>query len=309
MKRIVIILPMLMLFACEQIIDLDLPEHEPKLVLNGFFIAHEEGVDTLPQNIKSSLFQTSFSISVSKGTTTSGEIRYLTDANLEIHENQIPIAFMDSSNEGTPFGNKYFPDIEVEPGNTYSAYANHPEFDDEVFAGQTIPSFPVITDVSIRTSGSDKIITFTIDDPSEVNFYIIRLFTSTYPFFQGSQYFVNLFSIVDADYIGLNENDGLEAGLRTATIGILRDNNFNGQKKTLEMRVPELFVGMPDDETLFLLKITSATRDMNLYMRSYYQMIEGNFTPFSEPTIIHFNVENGYGSVLGGAEVVKAIFP
>ena len=293
-----------MLSGCSQIIEIDIPEHEPKLVLNGFIIAGDD--DTISQTYHFDSYTNVFTVSRSASAMERNDnVIYYEDAQVEIYENGnlvevIPEATDESQGWGRETIHYYIPGYIYQPGNTYEIRTSHHDKPDEIRAVQALPAKPQVYDISVRQQQQNEIISFTFDDPPGPNQYLIKVYAAN----QGSLFQV-FFNVIDGGYSPLSffEEFNPEGGEQYTHQGIIVDDDFDGRSKTIEIRHPE-FDNMGQDLDFFVHFI-SITKDMQRYLRSYYLKVATEGNPFAEPTQIFFNVEgNGYGSVTGGTRTI-----
>jgi hypothetical protein len=284
-----------LLSGCSQIIEMDIPEHEPKLVLNGFIIADE--TDSITENIAMSSYANHFTVSKSVSALSKDFVEYYDDAEIEIYQNGNMVEVITEANDESGWGISYTykPSIDFQPGNTYEIRASHSSKPDELSATQTLPAKPHVYNVQKRPQ--DGIISFTFDDPPGPNQYLIRVYTVD-PFSMNTIYF----NIIDGGYTHLSsyEEFDFEEGEQYERQGILVDDAFDGKSKTIEIRTFQF----ENTGLNFIVEFISMTKDMERYLRSYYLKMGTEGNPFAEPTQIYFNVKgNGYGSVTGGTRV------
>lgn len=302
--------------SCSQIIDIDIPEHEPMWTFNGNICAGEIFYELENSNQNFRIFnyfisQTTIGddipnvLSLSKSIPISNRKSnhtFYDDGELFIFQGdnlvETPPSSVDNSFNPRP---RYLSELDYEPEKTYrfKMIAND---DTELSATQTIPKKVEPRNVRVNESSSETIVHFTIDDPLETNHYLfqcheIHYYSSgnTSGYSHGQQEF----NITSPNFFWYYEDfDFLEEGNQYQSTGVLSDADFNGQSHEIEMRINKNThqQGMYQNKKI-VIEISSMSFDMHRYFQSYAQTIFG-FSPFSEPAILNFNVENGLGAVV-----------
>jgi hypothetical protein len=298
------------LFACEQVIDLELPPHEPSIVLNAYLIAG----DTFPDIGSWNARNTFVSVSGSKATLTPGNVQDITDASVRLYADGSRVA---SVNRGVAFAENWdwtdpwdpnrvsdsvyhYPIThELQGGVTYKLEAEREGFKNPVvWAEQTMPTKPVIENITRSGGNNSTTIEFDlVDSPTPGERYIIRLMVQ---YDNSSPYYEEWFSCLNPNFSSLSfmdEFDEIGEGLNETYQGIIRDDNMNGSRQRIALRVASW---SSDQATSYAVEITSVTPDFERYLRSFYLNEIAGFNPFSEPSQVFYNVRNGYGVVLAG---------
>ena len=299
--------------SCSQIIDIDIPEHEPVWTLNGnitagdpyYVFSNEFDMTTISSyfNIHSSLLtgdvETTFSLSKTVALTSrNNQHTFYNDGEMlifkgdDIVERPEPT---DSSMQTQLY--RYISKLEYEPGETY-LFQMTTNDDTELSATQTMPEKVIPRNVSVDETLSEYIVTFTIDDPSDVNHYLFQSHIILHEF--GILSAQLEFNVSSPDFFWYYEDfDFLEDGSPYRFTGVLSDNAFNGQSHQIEMRIrkDENLSGFGSNKKL-IIEISSLSQEMHRFFQSFAQTSLG-FTPFSEPAILNFNVENGFGAIVG----------
>ena len=322
MKRVFFVI-LIFVFSCETVVELDIPSHDPLLVVNG--IIETDSV-------------VSIFITNSLGAFDQGEIKSIDDANVFLYENGSLVGQMFPDLENIDTLNltedywwnyvgsapiyKYKSEIIPQDDFTYSIEVNHPDYQ-SVYAETKVPSSLELTDLEIidNTDGSDSIfynatlkLSF-LDNGSQNNYYRIRLYLET----EGEDWNEDEtdYEIVEKTYpLVLYSNDpSLSQGIpwdgytfsgRTA---LFNDGMFNGQQKDisfdLEYKISQLQYG----DKLFL-QLTSFSEEGYNYFNSRELNLDGFGGPFgSEPVPIFSNIENGIGVFGSGNSTYFPINP
>ena len=298
MKAALRLLPLLTaLCACEQVIEPDLPEHPPRLVLQAFFTS--DGAWTAHVGRSSWILEPrSFDPPV-----TDAEVELLAGDRVvgKLEFNYTVVAYV-------------FEGGALQAGETYSLRVAAPGFE-TVRATDTVPG-PVQTSVRLsrpRAAGSesgggrDFSIELEIQDPpGEANYYQISLFRvyqgrdeedearDFIPAFRREE----SFSTRDPSILADNSVDEspFEEGDFEGRAPYFRDTLFDG--KTHEIELSTDFDGDPDfsEIRLQVLHISEAFYEYLKTARLHHDTLDN---PFAEPLNVYGNVENGYGIFAG----------
>lgn len=242
------------------------------------------------------------------------------DSNLEELENsQVSIfkndAFIEnlvySKNAADPIG-KFSSSFIPETISDYRIEVSHPDFDN-VQAKATVPNGVEIADATVKFVGGNSFnFSFTLDDPSEVNYYYMKMY------FRGYE----IDSLTQEKKYVLHERIEIPVaavpdGQRYLDNGyIFKDETFGGDQVTIAgvakyTRIPGSSIGglpglggppenvMTDSSTLFI-HLQTLSEDAFKYYKSnatYLNLITVDI--FGEATSLYANVENGYGIFAG----------
>ena len=320
MKKIIIIC--LFLFSCEKVVDLNIPEHTPMLVVNGML-----DTDSIP-----SIF-----ISSSQGAFSNNSIPgCILDANVLLYEDDMLLGQMmlDANHvdtfmilEDSWYGqintesiSYYTYDINPKAGSTYSIDVSHTDYE-SVYATTTIPNNIELIDFNVIDNASDTSIynaTLNVvfqDNANQNNYYRIRLFLQTegeYWEQDSSDYEV----VRKRSSLPLYSNDpSLSQGIpwdgytfsgRTA---LFNDNLFNGQEKEISFDMEYKLAGIEYGDSLFL-QLTSFSKEAYNYFNSIELNRDQFISPFgTEPVPVFSNVQNGIGLFAGGNSMYFSILP
>ncbi len=289
MKAALRLLPLLIaLSACTQVIEPDLPEHPPRLVVHAFFTS--DGVWTAHVGSSSWILQP----------VPAPDRRAVADAKVELLAGDRVVGELEFNDAAQVY---VFGDSTLQAGETYSLQVSAPGFA-PIRATDAVPR-PVQTSIlSYRTSsrpGSETTRDYSIkleiqDPPGEANYYQIsmyRIYTG-----RGASRSEVYLSTKDPSIMADNNVDGspLEGGGFEGDAPYFRDTLFDG--KTHEIELSRDLDGDPDPSGTYL---------QVLYIsEAYYEYLKSarlhDFTrdnPFAEPLNVYGNVENGYGIFAG----------
>jgi len=293
-----VILCFLILFsACQKEVDLKIDESESKLVLNAWFKTEQHPV--VEVNRSTFIFD-------KRGTD------IIQNAEVILFENDKEIGFLEH------FGGGFYQNenIEIKPGTEYKIIAkvdgfedvtaieksleqftdNGYEFEYETFPNPSGSNYQSLSDIEISLK----------DNGSTEDIYLF-LVKDTYKSWTHENTQDTLYN----EFItNLNSSDTQIEYIYSPNLGqlqILKDELFNGKEYTLNFRSNDLRkYEYSDEERSYIsqniIEIHKISKSFYLYLKS----IENNQypDPFTEPTQIYTNVENGYG-ILATSTVSK----
>ena len=301
MKDALRLLPFLTaLCACEQVIEPDLPEHPPRLVVHALFTS--DGAWTA---------HVGRSFGILEPQSVPGR-RAVADAEVELLAGDRVVGELEFNDAAQVY---VFGDSALQAGETYSLQVSAPGFA-PIRATDTVPK-PVQTSVlsyrafaSSRSDSGDSV-EFSLkleiqDPPGEENYYQVSLYRVFAG--RGASRVGYSFSTKDPSIMADNNVDGspLEEGGFEGDAPYFRDTLFDGRTHEIELssdfdseiQLASDFDSEPDLSGMYLqvLHISEA----------YYEYLKSarlhDFTrdnPFAEPLNVYGNVENGYGIFAG----------
>tara|TARA_Y100000994_G_C15666015_1_gene431627 strand:- start:589 stop:1551 length:963 start_codon:yes stop_codon:yes gene_type:complete len=320
MKKIIIFC--LLLFSCEKVVDLNIAEHTPMLVVNGML-----DTDSIPSIFISSS-QGAFSNNPIPGSILDANVLLYED-NMLLGEMMLDPNYVDTfmilednwyAEINTEEISYYTYDINPKAGSVYSIDVSHTDYE-SVYATTMIPNNIELIDFNIIDNATDTSTynaTLNIvyqDNPNQSNYYRIRLFLQTEGDSwdeEGSEY-----ELVRKRYpLILYSNDpSLSQGIpwdgytfsgRTA---LFNDNLFNGQEKEISFDMEYKLAGIEYGDSLFL-QFTSFSEEAYNYFNSIELNRDQFVSPFgTEPVPVFSNVENGIGLFAGGNSMYFQILP
>ncbi|MCR9099273.1 MAG: DUF4249 domain-containing protein [bacterium] len=268
--------------AFTQIVDIELPEHEPRLAVHALAFSESDAFGILVSNSRSVLSNEDFSV--------------FPDAE---------IRFSGPNVDGATFS--YTPD----DGRHYTVLSPEWAAGEEMYtldiqqadypairAQQRMPAAPTILDVRVEEEGAlsedgfrqDEIIIEIQDEPGE-HYYALQAEV-------GYQYVDENNDTIAGYYsVWLESNDPILSYAEVDRRGALicSDGAFNGNTYRFATYTWEdLPIGLMPRSQL-RIRVTSLSRDAFLYYRSLRQYWEAEGNPFAEPVTVHSNIENGYG--------------
>ena len=270
------------LSACEQIIEPDLPEHTPRLVLQAFFT---------PDSTWAAFVGRSAGILESLP-----ERGPVADATVELLAGDRVIDRLEFLWRDRVYA---LEKNTLQAGESYSLRVSAPGFA-TIQATDAIPR-PVptaiashLTNTSTRSESAikgDLSIKLEIQDPpGETYYYQIRAFV----FFRSERY-EGSFSTQDPSIIADNAADEPFNEGFSGTAPFFKDTLFDGQTHEIELssnyNAPE--------QTSFYIQVLHVSETYYEYLKSARLHESTQSNPFAEPVSVYSNVENGYGIFAG----------
>ncbi len=287
MKKILCLLVIPLLLACEKTIKYEIPLEPSKFSIDARIMTGDR--------LQVFVAATEYSLSAS-------DPKVVPDAQVLLFENDVELTQLQWISNA-PESGYYQTALRPSEGNSYRIEVFKEKYG--LATGEALSLSPTdITSWIIDTINQEITISFS-DDGSTRDFYSIRVYVrqagSDFPLYLGT-------TDPSVDFF-FDYGDGLFGdNLRSGYAGFLTDETFNGKIKTV--RFEELFyqnfgTGLPDE---ILLEVTKVSEDLYLHEKSKGAQYTGADNPFAEPVQIYSNIDNGYGIVAAGApkrEIVK----
>ena len=303
----------IIIFACEKVVEIDIPESEKKIVVNGMFKA-----------------DSNILIHVSKSMNILDTVRWyklpvINDADLSITSNNelININYQDKgyylSDDLAIQGNLYNVFIEAPPLIQVRAEIEVPEridiisIDTSSFYGKTYTVDSGLVDILFYEAR------LKFKDPAEIeNFYIIGC-KAFYDHIDIDLDIFNLESFLDNPDLFLLYGDTVQSLVNKFVFSgeqivvedvwaeegiLLNDNIINGKEAEISVIFEPDKIAISQLEYYFSL--ISITEDYYNYIISRERAYNSN-GPFSHPVQVFSNIENGYGIIAGCAESVDSV--
>ncbi|MGM0579793.1 MAG: DUF4249 domain-containing protein [Bacteroidota bacterium] len=292
-----IILSLFIFLGCEKEVELKIDENESKIVLNAWL---KTGQDPMVE-INRSTF-----IFDKRGTDK------IENAEVILFENNEEVGFLEHFQSGF-YKNE---NIEIKPDSEYKIIAKVDGFEDVTAEEKSSENFAEDDyDFEYKSevvnnqygSGNQSEITFTFqDNASSEDYYLFRLKHSS-----------KRWEINNPEDTSYNESYSyLESSdlqleqvylARTGAMLVLKDEFFNGSEYSIRFKTNNLSTDFYSDEDYEgisenIFEVHKISKSFYLYLKS----IENNQypDPFTEPTQIFTNVENGYG-ILATSSIVE----
>jgi hypothetical protein len=302
----------LLFYSCDfdAIIDLDIEDHDPVLVLNGIL-----DTDTSVQVV----------VSHSVGAFDNVDPSFISDATVllykisegvedEFIDSLIPdlvnveyIYYYNNYNETSLPMYYYKSDYMPEKNTEYRIDVDHPNYD-AITASTYIPEDVTLYDMSVDTVVNPEYIRFEFsfdDDPNQDNHYRMKLFASCSKEWEDDDGYVYIESwegdvwMHSNDPSFPNNNIDLFGDVQYSFAGdevVFSDVLFNGEKKTISVDVESDYA---DCDTV-IIEFSNFSEDTYIYYNSLQDHIEkGELGIFGGEVIpVYSNVENGLGVLI-----------
>jgi len=282
--------------ACEQVVEIDVPEHDSQLVLSSFYKSGD---------LRVTAFLTK-SLSISSLENTDD----VWDATVKFYENDVLLGDLEVSFDTTYYsvfigtdsiGNPIFEDeirninriyllelsAPLEDDKTYKITAEAPDFM-TISATQRFPSLPNIVNVNylpMSRPGLDGYVMDALDiqlqdTADEDNYYEFKIYS------KGGGY-------NGGDDWRKEWTESFTPGVENGYYGVslIRDELFKNSSYDIEL------LTWPEDTSYvdFKVEVNAISRDRYLFSKSMQAYYNADGNPFAEPVIVHTNVENGQG--------------
>ena len=293
----------------QTVVDLEVPEHEPVLVLNSVVRAD-------------SIIEVNLSNSV--GSFELNQIKDITDANISVFENDQFIGEMQYTFIGLSEGEFDYQTGEYIAIDSLYAYVLNqlPEVDSEYrfevshdsyenVQASTKLSKPisfVSHDISNVSDESGLIkLSFTFNDEPGEHYYRLRLINKTSQFTEFQYNYPMYFGTSDPSIISSSVSEG-----GSPEDALFDDVLFDGEEKTISIDFYNWYYSDDEMYNSFYLELSSISKDYFDYLHSYQRQSNyfGGELFAGEPVQVFTNVQNGLG-ILGASNKtsVKLILP
>lgn len=265
--------------ACEQVIEIDLPEHTPQLVVNCTFTPDSVFIAE---------------VSASKHLQDTAQyITFLSGATVLVYEDGV---FFDSLIYGRNGFDYWYTSLrKPQSGRLYTIKVSHPGF--EAVEGSDIaPMALPMNSVTFKDTvqGIDEYtnyaeVTFAFNDPSTEDFYMAAVaVVDSYEVSPGQWRY--MYYIVGSE----SDDPTMEIDYMTRQF-TFSDATFNGGSKTVRIRTnrTELDYGVP------YVLLGRVSKNYFQYTKTVSAYNETAFNPFAEPVVIHSNMSPEMGIFAG----------
>jgi hypothetical protein len=277
--------------ACTKEIKVDIPEHQPALVISSNTVVN----DTVRVQVSrsSSILKYKYNMDLN-----------VPDATVVLYENDKELSKMNYDQQT----HIYSSGTVAMDGKIYSIKVSAPGFASvearsDVASAVTINSVKRYSKVRLDMNGRDQDeIRISFNDPATIgDFYIVSI--TPPPFqedtFKNGYHYSGCANTTDASVESIY-NEGIDQNTCLSSDAIFfRDALFNGTSKELHLFISSEYllpvVGRNGDTLYPSVELYHVPEAYFRYLKSYQFASENNGNPFAEPTNVYSNVKNGYG--------------
>ncbi len=300
-KFIVLSISLILAFsACEKKLDIDIPEGEKHIVVNGLIT---------PDSLLT------VSVSKSQNILEDDDISFLTDAVVKLFGNDIFVENLLHVNSGV-----YISTLIPEIGVNYKInvdYNNLKSVVADMILKNPVEIVSVDTTVEVHTNdygGGDTYKEYEIhykikiEDDGNTNDYYFLALSLIQPLYEYDEYGLLTFVGYEETNEYFNTNDPVFRDNNEFTLdgmfgSVFTDELFNGTQYTVNISTGYSFgnyTGKLDgEEYLIKVKLLTVTEDIYRYITSYNLNQKTKYDPFAQPVQIYSNIENGLGLFSG----------
>jgi Domain of unknown function (DUF4249) len=279
---------LLLALGCNQIVEIDLPEHKPQLVVNAGFT---------PDSIWKCR------VTASQGIQVSTDPVAVTNATVTIWDNGVAIDTLLHASADTFLS---IADRKPVAGHTYTIRASAPGFED-VSGTETVPMPVLPALVAWRDSafidpfGNVRAeLTVAIDDPAGVhNRYLVSIF-------QVDTFILGVDTIYGSNSM-YGESQDLELKFNYIANGFFIDDvNFDGRRREMKMQYYTSDHGGSGNTGIHYI-VSTVTDSYYYYLTTLVDFYNANGNPFAEPVRMYSNMTPGMGIFAGYASVIGVL--
>jgi hypothetical protein len=300
------LLLLLMASGCESTVEVDVPEHDPQLVVNSFFASDSRWVVEVSRSTgafeDADLDDPHFTIDNATVTVEAPgqpalRLSYTDTLTSEpLIGGRLPLPGAYTSMERHPA-----------PGQLYTVRVDADGFEPVEATSRIPPSVPITVSSTVRRMDDQYVdppavqqrrtLTLALQDPpDEDNYYWVRVAQIGRTFSREVR-----FTTRDRSILNDAPTDLDDTGKATLSRAFFSDALFDGRRHEIELDVDE--VVSPDDADspypYFVVEVGALSEDLYDYLVSLRTFDETVDNPFAEPVNVYSNVEDGYGIVAG----------
>jgi len=303
MKNIIypILLSSLFIVSCdmETVIDLDIPSHEPVLVLNGIL-----ETDTNVQVV----------VSHSVGAFSNAIPSFINDANVLLYknneltgipllpdvENLVYVNYIDDDTADSLAMYYYKSDYIPDNNSTYRVEVNHSDYN-PISAETFIPDDITVYNIDVdTTSHEDKIgLTFSFDDNAiQQNYYRLKLYANCEKNYEKDEEWDKGYLVMMSNDLSFPADIPWQGYTFIGNKVVFSDDLFNGQQKAITLDVQSEFKYGECDTVI--IEFSTFSDDTYSYYNSLLDhSAKGELGLFGGEVIpVYSNVENGLGVLI-----------
>lgn len=279
----------LLLFSCEQDINIDLPYSGDKIVLNAILTS-----DSI------------IHARITKSAPTTNNVKSYTElqqCKADLYENDV---LAETLKETVIGGKRYYISTnKIKSNAKYSIRVSYAGLT-SVQGEDVVPLKPSFEPVKYWSySNSDSKLSIKLKDPAgQKNYYSLQVFASKYD--QNWHTYSVYNSLYDISIDNFANDGGLFGELEGDIENVIyfNDDTFDGQEITLSVTVYNSNWGGYDAAAP---QLSSLSRSAYLYFDSKRKQDNTEENPFAEAVVVYNNIENGFGIVGGVADSLANI--
>ena len=280
------------ILSCRKIIDLDLPDQDPRLVVNSYLVMDSTITINVCQSQSALADEYNF--------------KTISGATVEIYEDEQFLGTASEKNDGT-----YEINLPVKTGTKYAVNVSIDGFE-SVIGEDIIPSRSINPEIDeikqVKNSyGEDATqVTFSFDDPKGANFYEVMLYNNrplvdyysdedtvyydTVGYYLETIYFYD----VSADFSDFDDS---------AVEGLYSDELFDGERHTMSVEFYQYYYHGDGEERKeeLILEVRRVSEAYYRYKTSRVTQYYSEDNPFAEAAPVFNNIVGGYGIFAGYA--------
>jgi len=302
----------LLFAACEEPIELEIPEESRQLSVVGVFSTFSPFLEESPFEV---------ALQKSRAVTSDDPFEYVKDAHVQLFKENQLLEILTYNEDHS----KYFSTLSMpESGSEYTLLIEHPDHE-TITAHTKIPSKATILSTTPRNlTGSPNPIykdledyRFTIDIElkdleEEENYYQFLFYNREINFRIESNLDTtfeqtNTFSLAQFDVEQVNEKEAIIVNNNSFYGSYLKDESFNGQNKIVQF---SFVVPIRSNQIArqLLMEVRTIPKEYYDFYITAYQSSETGFNPYaSSPVAVKSNVENATGIFAGYSSEFKLI--
>ncbi|MBE50225.1 MAG: hypothetical protein CMP51_00780 [Flavobacteriales bacterium] len=308
MKKTILILVSLLVFSCENmetVVNIDIPTHDPVLVLNSIIDTDTEVKVMVSHSVGA--FEQIIPSCITDAQVLLFENNQFLDTLMIDLVNTDTVLYYTEMGEGQILMNSYISDIIPNSGSTYEIIVNHPDYE-TITASTYLPQDIIINDIYVDTLGSDDLIglSFNFDDnANQKNYYRLRIFSRCFKTFFDEYGYEDEFELFGGYAYMLSNDPSFPADIPydgytfEGTKVTFTDDLFDGQTKNISIDIDPEGFKYSDCDTV-IIELSTFSNDTYSYYNSLGDHREkGELGIFGGEVLpVYSNVENGLGILI-----------
>jgi hypothetical protein len=289
---LLMIVSLWLLTSCEKNVKIDIPQKDPRLVINGLLVKNDLFTVRIGKS-RGVLVPDNHQVSLVEQYTVKTAVPVIFENDVAVDT----LVYRPADFTYTTVRNK-----KVREGYNYTIRVSAPGFK-QAEANSGLPSQSIIAELRrVKNSRTNSYgeqqdeITIKLNDPAgEKNFYLVQVWGA-----YGNKIFCVSTSDKDIEQIGDNTDPLDPDNCFDGGALLMSDNNFNGAQKQLKLFVQSTELTDYTDNVTHktyrpFIKLFRITEDEFKFIKSNRAYSSAGDNPFAEPVNIYSNVKNGYG--------------